>query len=202
MFGMRRIIKQTSAAVFDPTQSYWPLRKPGRLPRRGFLKYTGIAALGTPLAFTNSFAFQSHSCVIIGAGLSGLPLLLLLKQAGWKVTVLEARDRIGGRVHSYSFPQSPNLICELGAEWVGENHERVQALCRDFKIELEDHRFAASLMRDGVVKRPGQWGFSPRPLAPLKNSDSNTRLTTHRDKLKLDRYDWWTWLENIGFTRR
>jgi monoamine oxidase len=170
------------------------------LPRRDFLKRAGIATIGVPLLFNASYALQAHSGIIIGAGLSGLAAAYALKRAGWQVTVLEARDRIGGRVFSYNFPKSPNLICELGAEWVGASHERVQALCREFNIELQDHRFAASLMRDGVVKRPGEWSFSTQAESAFEKLRQQFKTYTHRDKLKLDRYDWWTCLQNIGFT--
>jgi monoamine oxidase len=170
------------------------------LTRRDFLKRASIATLGVPLLFNTSFALPSHSCIIIGAGLSGLAAAYSLKQAGWRVTVIEARDRIGGRVLSYSFPQSPDLICELGGEWIGANHEQVQALCREFNIELQDHRFSASLMRDGVVKRPDQWSFSPRAESAFEKFKKQYKAYKHKDKLKLDRYDWWTWLQNIGFT--
>src|SRR2546423_4017255 len=148
----------------DPSTK--PSTGSSRLARRDFLKRAGIATLGVPFLFNtttaSSFAFQSHSCVVIGAGLSGLAAAYALKRAGWRVTVLEARERTGGRVLSYSFPQSPNLICEMGGEWVGASHERIQALCREFKIELQDHRFSASLLRDGVVKRPDEWSCSPQ----------------------------------------
>jgi monoamine oxidase len=43
---------------------------------------------------------QKRSVVIIGAGLSGLYSAYLLKKHGIKATVLEARERIGGRIHS------------------------------------------------------------------------------------------------------
>src|SRR6266404_2644752 len=170
------------------------------LPRRDFLKRAGIATIGVPLLFNTSFALHSHSCIVIGAGLSGLVAAYALKKAGWQVTVLEARDRIGGRVLSYSFPQSPNLVCELGGEWVGASHERVQGLCREFNIELQDHSFSASLMRDGVVRRPGQWDFSPPAKSAFERFSQQFKAYRHRDKLKLDRYDWWTWLQNLGFT--
>ncbi len=168
--------------------------------RRGFLKHAAVATLGLPLLRQTSFAIQKRSCVIIGAGLAGLSAAYALKRAGWEVTVLEARDRTGGRVLSYNFAQSPNLVCELGGEWVGASHERIQSLCREFNIELQDHRFAASLMRDGVVKRPGEWSFSPQSEAAFEKFKQQYKTYKQRDKLRLDRYDWWTWLENIGFT--
>lgn len=177
-----------------------PAKGTPELPRRNFLKLAGMTTLGVVLPFSTSFAFQSHSCIIIGAGLSGLAAAFALKRAGWQVTLLEARNRFGGRVFSYSFPQSPKLICELGGEWIGATHERVQALCREFNIELEDHRFAASLMRDGVVKRPGEWNFSPQAEKAFEKFKQRYKSYKLTDKLKLDRYDWWTWLQNIGFT--
>src|SRR5213592_1327280 len=125
--------------------------------RRDFLITAGTAAVGAPLVFSPFIQRQAYSCIVIGAGLSGLAAGYALRNAGWKVTILEARERIGGRVFSFSFKENPNLVCELGGEWVGDSHERLKALCHDFGIALKDHRFEAWLMRDGIVKRPGEW---------------------------------------------
>jgi monoamine oxidase len=179
-----------------------------KVTRRKFLQAAGTAALGVPLLFKDSFAIQrrNYSAIIIGAGLSGLAAAYTLKQAHWDVTVLEARPRIGGRVLSYSFKDS-DLICELGGEWVGESHERMKAYCSDFGIKLKDHRFQTSLMRNGVVSRPNQWNFSPQAITAFekfkkdfeqhKQGDQKRRALYER---RLDNYDWWTWLEEIGFT--
>jgi monoamine oxidase len=165
--------------------------------RRDFLKTAAVAAAGAPLFFSPYVQRRAYSCIVIGAGLSGLAAAYALKD--WNVTVLEARPRIGGRVLSFNFKENPELVCELGGEWVGASHERMKALCHDFKIPLQDHRFEASLMQDGVVKRPGQWDFSPPAKAAFAKFRKAYEGYTQRDRVRLDQYDWWTWLREIGF---
>jgi monoamine oxidase len=168
--------------------------------RREFLRGAAAAALGVPF-LGSSFNFAAHSCVVIGAGLSGLAAAYALRRAGWRVTVLEARGRRGGRILSYSFKENPQLVCELGGEWVGASHERVQALCKEFGIKLNDHRFAASLMRNGVYTPAGRWDFSQKAQKAFESLRQSYKSYTTRDKLRMDKEDWWTELENIGFTQ-
>src|SRR5512132_4304812 len=155
--------------------------------RREFLKNAAVAAAGVPLVFSPYVQRRAYSCIIIGSGLSGLAAALALKD--WHVTVLEARPRIGGRVISFSFKENPELVCELGGEWVGASHDRMQALCHDFNIKLLDHRFEASLMQDGIVKRPGQWDFSPQAKAAFEKFRETYKNYRERDRVRLDQYD-------------
>ena len=64
------------------------------------------------------------SVIVVGAGLAGLAAARRLSQFGMQVAILEARDRIGGRVHTLRSPQFPIPI-ELGAEFV---HRRPREL--------------------------------------------------------------------------
>ena len=57
------------------------------------------------------------STIIIGAGAAGLAAARDLSREGHEVAVLEARDRIGGRVYTHRDPESP-VPLELGAEFV------------------------------------------------------------------------------------
>jgi monoamine oxidase len=63
---------------------------------------------------------NSKSCVVIGAGLSGLAAAHALTKENWEVAVLEAQPFTNGRVYSFEFEQAPGLVCELGGEWIGQ----------------------------------------------------------------------------------
>ena len=169
--------------------------------RRNFIKSLVSSAAAVSLASGSAFAQRRRqkSCVVIGAGLAGLAAAYKLKTAGWHVTVLEARDRIGGRVFSHKDQQS-GLVCELGAEWVGESHERIKALCKDFGIPLQKHQFEDFLLRDGRVYRPGEWSFSPQAKQAFDKMIAGYEKLTVAQKTSLDRSDWWNHLEKIGFT--
>lgn len=170
----------------------------GVTSRRDFLKTGAIAAAGVPLFFSPFVQRRRYSCIIIGAGLAGLAAANAFKN--WDVTILEARPRLGGRIFSFNFKESPDLVCELGGEWVGASHERMKALCHDFNIPLKDHRFETWLMQDGVVKRPGQWDFSPGAKAAFEKFRETYKGYTDADRKRLDQIDWWTKLKEIGFS--
>jgi monoamine oxidase len=59
--------------------------------------------------------------VVIGAGFAGMAAAYELTHAGAEVTVLEARNRVGGRVVSFS-DLAPGAAMEGGAELIGTNH--------------------------------------------------------------------------------
>lgn len=168
--------------------------------RREFLQIIGTATAGTLLAPNVFSQRRAKHCVVIGAGFAGLAAAYKLKNAGWTVTVIEARDRVGGRVFSHLDPNT-GLLCELGAEWVGESHERLKALCHDFGIPLQKHQFEDRLLRDGRVYRPGEWGFSPQAKAAFEKVIKGYDKLTPAQQRRLDKQDWWDYLEKIGFNQ-
>ena len=73
-----------------------------------------------------------RGAVVVGAGFSGLSAALRLHDAGVPVTVLEARDRVGGRV--WSVQLSTGAVSELGAEWIMAGDRTLLGLAARFGV--------------------------------------------------------------------
>jgi len=70
-----------------------------------------------------------QSVLVIGAGVAGLAAAQRLAQAGVKVTILEARDRLGGRIHTWRDRRLPVPV-ELGAEFVHGKPDEIWNIVR------------------------------------------------------------------------
>lgn len=64
--------------------------------------------------------------VVVGAGFAGLTAARLIAAAGHSVTVLEARDRVGGRAWNHDL--GGGLMSERGATFVGPTQDHIMAL--------------------------------------------------------------------------
>jgi len=71
--------------------------------------------------------------VVVGAGLAGLACARELERAGLAAAVLEARDRVGGRILGREI--APDTVVELGAQWVGPGQDRVLALAAELGVD-------------------------------------------------------------------
>jgi monoamine oxidase len=114
--------------------------------RRDFLKQTAVAAAALSASTLNTFASGQRSLerrgapkkvIIIGAGLAGLSAAYELTQAGHDVTVLEARTRPGGRVHTLRDPFAEGLYAEAGATRIPNHHHFTLKYAELFGLTLD-----------------------------------------------------------------
>lgn len=87
--------------------------------------------------------------VVIGAGAAGVAAARALHDAGVEVAVLEARDRVGGRVFTHRDPHTPVPI-ELGAEFIHGSAPELDALLREAglaSVDVGGRRFIAERRR-------------------------------------------------------
>ena len=77
--------------------------------------------------------------VVIGAGFAGLLAAYRVAQAGHEVVVLEARNRVGGRVWSQELiPGDPRSVVERGGEFVLDGYDLMREVMGDLGLRLAD----------------------------------------------------------------
>ncbi|SDM98435.1 monoamine oxidase [Daejeonella rubra] len=75
---------------------------------------------------------MTQSIIIVGAGLSGLTLAYYLKNSVADITIIEASDRLGGRIHTVKGKLDTPL--ELGATWLSDMHSELITLLGELNL--------------------------------------------------------------------
>ncbi|WP_088041889.1 flavin monoamine oxidase family protein [Bacillus sp. EAC] len=155
---------------------------------------------------------------IIGGGISGLVSASLLKEAGHQVTIIEANNRIGGRIYTRREPFLDYQYIDLGAMRIPTLHQLTFALINKFKLQVNE--FINSTPNDliyinNVLTNQKSYDSNPDilkyPVAPNEKGKTATELLTsaigpvidfiNQDPLKnwdiiIDKYDQYS-MENF-----
>eukprot|EP00742_Colponemidia_sp_Colp-10_P007272 GILJ01007818.1.p1 GENE.GILJ01007818.1~~GILJ01007818.1.p1 ORF type:complete len:1106 (+),score=173.52 GILJ01007818.1:69-3386(+) len=123
------------------------------------------------------------SVLVLGAGMAGLAAANELHHLGFKVTVLEARDRIGGRINSITHESlGEGVAVDVGAGWIhGIEFNPLTDLCREAGLSLSNtgeetrihdvdgHPIAAEIDTqveanfNDLLSQAGRWGAEQPP---------------------------------------
>jgi monoamine oxidase len=128
---------------------------------------------------------EADVCVV-GAGLAGLTAARRLSQAGRSVIVLEARDRVGGRV--WTKTSRDGVPVDMGGCFVGPHHDRMHALAAEVGVAT----FKTFVDGDNVLATGGKVrryrGDIPRvsPVALLSAAQGIARMNAMAKKVPVD----------------
>ncbi|XP_067320872.1 L-amino-acid oxidase-like [Anolis sagrei] len=123
-------------------------------------------------------ASKPKTIVVVGAGISGLTAAKLLKDAGYRIVILEASNRMGGRIKTH---REEDWYVEMGPMHLPKSHRIASEYLRKFNLKL--NRFtqmddnAWYLIRNSrhkvgdVHKNPGIFGYQVNPSEEGKSVD-------------------------------
>ena len=153
--------------------------------------------------------------LIIGAGIAGLTAGYRLRQAGIPIRIIEAQNRIGGRMFSLRNFFADGQVCELGGELIDTNQTHIQSLAQELGIPLDDLSKDDAEVRDmfyfdGVLhsERDVVEAFVPvarqvsAALATLGPDPDIGYRTATPAAIALDRMTINQWLDQAGYTVR
>ncbi|UAM96686.1 FAD-dependent oxidoreductase [Polaribacter litorisediminis] len=105
--------------------------------------------------------------LIIGGGISGIYLGYLLKKEGFSIKILEANDRIGGRIYTKNVHQAK---IELGATWLWKYNATLLQLCKDLGISLFEQNMQGDALFEAKI------GNLPQRFQLPKNQEISYRI--------------------------
>lgn len=120
-----------------------------------------LCALGLGSAFLPNLSYAKHrssdkKVIIIGGGMAGAAAARTLSDAGFEVQVLEARNRVGGRIHTFT-DWGVNL--ELGANWIhGGSHpdNYIDTLAQQADVATQKTNYGRFKLYDSQGRKIGR----------------------------------------------
>lgn len=119
---------------------------------------------------------KSVDAVVVGAGIAGLVAARDLMRAGLDVVVVEARDRVGGKVLNEQLPGGAAI--EVGGEWIGPEQHEIRALIDELGLRTYPTYVAGKHIIELNGSRSTYTGRIPRlnPLALLDIARIQSKL--------------------------
>jgi pseudooxynicotine oxidase len=153
--------------------------KPGAITRRQLvagglgLATASIAMAAAPSVGESTSTATDYDVIIIGAGFCGVTAARECRRAGYRVLLLEARNRIGGRTFTTKFD---GQVVEFGGSWVHWTQPYVWTELRRFGLKLHESS-GASTESDKIIVHT-----SKRDIVTLSNAKVGADINKAVDK--------------------
>jgi len=164
MISLQRAYKIARASIKTgiPTDEIVDILQQRTTRRRLLYGGLGLASAIATATWHNgrdSTAFATiPKVLVVGAGIAGLTAAYRLRQAGVPVDVIEARNRVGGRIRSLANAAGTGVTVELGGEFIDTDHTKLRSLAQELGLETADLLAADK----GLV--PETWYFQGRKI--------------------------------------
>ena len=97
---------------------------------------------------------KNTSIVIIGGGLCGLTLAYRLGKSGLTAGILEARNRLGGRILTSG--GDDDVPIDMGATWLGKKHRALVELIHELKLDMQEQYMGEQAFYEPISTAPPQ----------------------------------------------
>lgn len=151
---------------------------------------------------------NSKRILIVGAGMSGLVAASLLEEAGHSVTIIEASERVGGRIYTKRFPFINGQYMEAGAMRIPSTHNLTLAYIKKFNLPINPFINSAPndlIYVNGIITRQYLYEQNPDildyPVAPNEKGKTALELIQSViqpviDFINIDPTENWKWVIN------
>lgn len=164
-----------------------------RLPlsRRGVMalfSWTGTSALLGCGSESAPAGEPGRSVLVLGAGLAGLTAAYELQKLGYAVTVLEGRERIGGRVWTLREGFADGQFAEIGAVRIPDVHEHTLGYVEELGLELDSYPGGEPLYFIDDMRFMHTAG-EPWPLQGLNTAEQSASIDDLWEKYIVSSFD-------------
>ncbi|TGN01032.1 flavin monoamine oxidase family protein [Leptospira yasudae] len=163
----------------------------------GILTAAGISGLPGMNLRAQGTSSPQKTVIVLGGGISGLYASYLLGKTGIKVKLIEATDRLGGRIRTVA--DGSGNVLDLGAEWIQNEHRTARSLIRELGLKTTDFEVQSDLFF-GSYQKFGTWDISPKSQEILnKLVQMNSKINSTQQQ-ELDRISFYNFLTYQGMT--
>lgn len=160
--SLRQAYKITKASLETgiPTDEIIDILEQKTTRRRLIYGGLGLASAISTVTWhggSDSAAFgRIPKVLIVGAGIAGLVAGYRLTQAGVPVDIVEARNRIGGRIHTLQNAVGTSIPVELGGEFIDTKHTSLRSLAIELGLTIADLYTADQDLKEGTLYYQGR----------------------------------------------